>query len=36
MWQAFREEVREFFWLIAIICGLSVAGVGLAVALAAV
>jgi hypothetical protein len=36
MWQAFREEVREVFWLAGIIGGLSAAGVGLAVALAAV
>ena len=33
MWNAFCEEVREIVWLASLVGGLSVAGVGLAVAL---
>jgi hypothetical protein len=36
MWNAVREELREVVWLASVIGGLSAAGVGLAVALAAV
>jgi hypothetical protein len=36
IWNAVREELREVVWLASVIGGLSVAGVGLAVALAAV
>jgi len=35
VWKAVREELREIAWLATVIGGLSVAGVGLAVALAA-
>jgi hypothetical protein len=35
MWNALWEEVREVAWLASVIGGLSVLGVGLAVALAA-
>jgi hypothetical protein len=35
MWNAVREELREIVWLASVIGGLSAAGVGLAVALAA-
>jgi len=35
MWKAVQEELREIAWLATVIGGLSVAGVGLAVALAA-
>jgi hypothetical protein len=36
MWKAVREEVGEIVWLASVVGGLSIAGVGLAVALAAV
>lgn len=36
MWDTFCEEVREIAWLASVIGGLSIAGVGLAVALVAV
>ena len=35
MWKSMREEMREVVWLVSIVGGLSVIGVGLAVALAA-
>lgn len=35
MWKAVREELREVVWLASVIGGLSAAGVGLAIALAA-
>jgi hypothetical protein len=35
MWNTLWEEVREVAWLASVIGGLSVLGVGLAVALAA-
>ena len=35
MWESFWDELREMIWLASVIGGLSVAGVGLAVALAA-
>lgn len=35
MWKAVCEELREIAWLASVIGGLSAAGVGLAVALAA-
>ena len=35
MWNSVFEEAREVAWLVSIIGGLSVAAVGLAVALAA-
>ena len=35
VWKAVQEELREIAWLATVIGGLSVAGVGLAVALAA-
>ena len=34
MWQTVLVELREMFWLVSVIAGLSVVGVGLAVALA--
>jgi hypothetical protein len=34
MWQTVVAELREMFWLFSVIAGLSVLGVGLAVALA--
>ncbi len=36
IWQQVREEAREVIWLASVIGALSAAGVGLAVALAAV
>jgi hypothetical protein len=35
MWNAFCAELREIAWLASIVGGLSVAGVGLAIALVA-
>ena len=35
MWNTFWEELREVVWLASVVGGLSVLGVGLAVALAA-
>jgi len=35
LWKAVREELREVAWLASVIGALSVAGVGLAMALAA-
>jgi hypothetical protein len=35
MWQTMWDELREMVWLASVIGGLSVLGVGLAVALAA-
>lgn len=35
MWNGLWEELREMMWLASVIGGLSVLGVGLAVALAA-
>jgi hypothetical protein len=35
MWNVFFDELRELLWLVSVIGGLSVAGVSLAVALAA-
>jgi hypothetical protein len=35
MWETFWDELREIIWLASVIGGLSAAGVGLAVALAA-
>jgi len=34
-WKAVRDELREIAWLASVIGGLSIAGVGLAVVLAA-
>jgi hypothetical protein len=34
LWNALREEMREILWLVAIIGGLSIMGVGLAVVMA--
>jgi hypothetical protein len=34
MWSLVRDEVREVLWLVTIIAGLSIMGVGLAVVLA--
>jgi hypothetical protein len=34
MWSLVRDELREVLWLVAIIVGLSIMGVGLAVVLA--
>jgi hypothetical protein len=34
MWNSVRNELREILWLVGIIAGLSVMGVGLAVVLA--
>jgi hypothetical protein len=34
MWSLVRDELREVFWLVTIIAGLSIMGVGLAVVLA--
>jgi hypothetical protein len=36
MWTMFWEELREVAWLASVITGLSLVGVGLAVALATV
>jgi hypothetical protein len=36
MWRDWRDEVREIAWLASVVTGLSVLGVGLAVALVAV
>jgi hypothetical protein len=36
MWNKLRDELREMVWLVLVIGTLSAAGVGLAVALAAV
>jgi hypothetical protein len=33
MWHSVRDELREILWLITIIAGLSMMGVGLAVVL---
>jgi hypothetical protein len=33
MWNSLRDELREIFWLVSMIGGLSIIGVGLAVAL---
>jgi hypothetical protein len=35
MWNAFCAELREIAWLVSVALGLSVAGVGLAIALVA-
>jgi len=35
MWKSMRDEVREVVWLVSIVGGLSLLGVGLAVAIAA-
>jgi hypothetical protein len=35
MWNTLREELREMAWLASVIGGLSMLGVGIAVALAA-
>lgn len=35
MWNTLWDELREMVWLVSVIGGLSVLGVGLAVALAA-
>jgi hypothetical protein len=35
VWNAVLEELREVVWLASVVGGLSVAGVGLAIALAA-
>jgi len=35
MWKTFFDELREIVWLASVIGGLSLVGVGLAVALAA-
>jgi len=34
MWNSIRDELREVVWLVTVVGGLSVAAVGLAVALA--
>jgi hypothetical protein len=34
MWNSLRDELREILWLISLVGGLSIMGVGLAVVLA--
>jgi hypothetical protein len=34
MWTSVRDEMRELLWLVTIIAGLSIMGIGLAVVLA--
>jgi hypothetical protein len=33
MWKSLRDELREILWLVSVIGGLSIMGVGLAVVL---